>query len=122
MPEKKLSYDCNQCPAYCCSYKRISVSPVDIFRLARHFGLSVESARRRFTKTKEGEQVLRHQKDKYFGTICRFLDSETRRCTVYTVRPGVCREYPEENDCGYYTFLSWEREHQEDPGFVPLTD
>lgn len=25
---------------------------------------------------------------------CVFLDSETRRCTVYERRPGVCREFP----------------------------
>lgn len=122
MREAKLTYDCNKCPAYCCSYKRISVSPVDIYRLARHFGLTTEKAQRRFTKTNEGEQVLRHKKDDIYGTVCQFLDSETRRCTVYTVRPGVCREYPEESDCGYYTFLDWERTHQEDPDFIPLSD
>ncbi|RYZ65332.1 MAG: YkgJ family cysteine cluster protein [Proteobacteria bacterium] len=25
---------------------------------------------------------------------CYFLDSKTRRCTVYEKRPGVCREFP----------------------------
>jgi Fe-S-cluster containining protein len=26
---------------------------------------------------------------------CLFLDSTTRRCTVYEQRPGVCRRFPE---------------------------
>lgn len=25
---------------------------------------------------------------------CIFLDSKTRRCTQYAIRPGVCREFP----------------------------
>ena len=34
-----------------------------------------------FTKVREGEQVLRHQKDKVYGSICMFIDTKTRRCT-----------------------------------------
>lgn len=29
-----------------------------------------------------------------YGRDCYFLDSKTRRCTVYEKRPGVCREFP----------------------------
>jgi Fe-S-cluster containining protein len=116
----KLSYDCLKCPAYCCSYDRISVEKADLNRLARHFGVDPETARRRFTKNVEGEQVLRHQKDKIYGTICMFLDTKTRRCTIYDARPGVCHEYPDRPRCGYYDFLKWERRHQEDEDFIPL--
>jgi uncharacterized protein len=120
VPPKPL-YDCLKCPAYCCSYERISVGVRDIKRLARHFGIDAETARKRFTKTKEGEQVLRHQKDRIYGTVCMFLDIKTRRCTIYEARPGVCHEYPDQPRCGYYEFLSWERSHQEDEDFIPLT-
>jgi len=120
-PARKLSYDCLKCPAYCCSYERIIVEKKDLTRLARHFGVDVETARKRFTKIKEKEQVLRHQKDKIYGSVCMFLDLKTRNCTIYDARPGVCHEYPAQNRCGYYDFLKWERKHQEDDTFVPLT-
>jgi Fe-S-cluster containining protein len=116
----KPLYDCLKCPAYCCSYDRISVNKRDLNRLARHFGIDAETAEKRFTKTVEGEQVLRHQKDQFFGSICMFMDTKARRCTVYNARPGVCHEYPDRPRCGYYDFLRWERSHQEDPEFVPM--
>ncbi len=116
----KPSYDCLKCPAYCCSYDRIIVEKKDLARLAKHFGIDAETARRRFTKVVEGEQVLRHQKDKIYGSICMFIDLKTRRCSIYEARPGVCHEYPDKSRCGYYDFLKWERKHQEDEDFIPL--
>ncbi|MFN2443490.1 MAG: YkgJ family cysteine cluster protein [Thermoanaerobaculia bacterium] len=115
----KNLYDCLQCPAYCCSYTRIDVSKRDIARIARHFDLEPDVAEKKFTKLVEGHKALRHQKDKIFGTICQFIDKETRRCTVYEARPDVCRTYPETRRCGYFDFLKWEREHQEDEDFIP---
>ncbi len=114
------AYDCHKCPAYCCSYDRILVEKKDLTRLARHFGVDVETARRRYTKIKEGDQVLRHQKDRIFGSACMFLDTRTRQCTIYDARPDVCGDYPGRPRCGYYDFISWEREFQEDEKFIPL--
>lgn len=116
----KQHYDCTKCPAYCCSYDRIIVGKRDLRRLANFFHVDEETAEKRFTKTVEGEQVLRHQKDEFFGSICAFLDTKTRRCTVYEARPAVCHEYPDGPRCGYYDFLRWERDHQDDPEFVPM--
>jgi Fe-S-cluster containining protein len=118
-----IFYNCVRCPAYCCSYPRIPVQPEDVLRLAQHFGLSPESAARKFTRkgAVRGERILRQQPDETYGSVCRFLDLETRRCTVYDVRPGVCREYPGAARCGYYDFLSFERRIQEDPDFIPST-
>jgi Fe-S-cluster containining protein len=120
MTTPKPTYDCLKCPAYCCSYERIIVENKDLRRLAKHFDIDVETARRRFTKVREGEQVLRHPKDKIYGSVCMFLDTRTRRCTIYDARPGVCHEYPDKPRCGYYDFLRWERTHQEDEQFIPL--
>ncbi|HVR42502.1 MAG TPA: YkgJ family cysteine cluster protein [Thermoanaerobaculia bacterium] len=119
MRKLKPLYDCLKCPAYCCSYERIDVTRRDLSRLARHFGISDDDAERRFTKQVEGHRALRHQKDQIFGSICTFFDRETRRCTVYEARPNVCRSYPDGRSCGYYDFLTWEREHQDDPDFIP---
>lgn len=119
-PAPRPLYDCSKCPAYCCSYDRIVVTKRDIARLAKHFGLDVETARAKFTKVVEKEQVLRHQKDEIYGSVCMFLDKEKRRCTIYNARPGVCHEYPDWSRCGYYEFLKWERRQQDDPDFIPL--
>ena len=120
----RIQYDCSRCPGYCCSYPRIEVKDADVKRLARHFSVDVEEARRRFTRTyrsDEGvERILRHQKDAVYGSICRFFDTQERRCTIYTARPAVCRQYPNGSKCGYYDFLKFERKHQDDPDFVPL--
>jgi len=119
----KPTFDCSKCPGYCCSHPRIAVSKYDIARLAKHFGLSVAKARKKFTYpylTKEADEVLlRHHKDTVYKTICQFFDIKERRCTVYEARPNVCRKYPYGNHCGYYDFLKFEREHQDDPEFIP---
>jgi Fe-S-cluster containining protein len=99
------------------------VSEFDISRLAKHFDLSVAQASERFTyryRTAETEEVvLRHQKDYIYKSVCRFFDTKERRCTVYEARPNVCRKYPYGLTCGYYDFLKWEREHQDDEEFIP---
>lgn len=126
MAEKKKSrkrYDCLACPAYCCSYAHIPVLDEDLPRLGAHFGLSAEAAEKKFTKRgdEDSPRVLRHKHDEHFGTICRFVDSETRNCTIYEARPAICREFPSQNRCGYYDFLSFEREVQDDPDWVATT-
>lgn len=115
----RLRYDCSKCPAYCCSYESISITKRDLKKLAKHFGLDLEQAETRFTKIRDGEVVLKHKKDETYGSVCMFLDSDTRRCTVYDSRPHVCRDYPDFPTCGYYEFLKWERRHQGDEEFVP---
>ncbi len=118
-----MKFNCAKCPGYCCSHPRIAVSDNDIRRLARHFGLSARLARRRLSyRYRSGEideYILRHQKDHIYRSVCRFLDRETRRCTVYAARPSVCRKYPYGKACGYYSFLAFERAHQDDEDFVP---
>ncbi|MBS0375929.1 MAG: YkgJ family cysteine cluster protein [Proteobacteria bacterium] len=116
-------YDCSKCPGYCCSYDRIPISDFDIARLAKHFDLPVAVARRRFTypHVHDGvrEQLLRHHRDDVYKSVCRFFDRKERRCTVYAARPNVCRRYPSGPRCGYYEFLTFEREQQGDEEFVP---
>ena len=112
-------FNCSKCPAFCCSYERIAVTRRDIQRLAAHFGLAYEQAESRFTKIVRGERVLRHHKDHVFESVCQFLDVDTRGCTIYDARPGLCRSYPESVRCGYYDFLASERRRQGDEEFVP---
>jgi uncharacterized protein len=118
-----MAFNCETCPGYCCSHSRIAVSDYDISRLAKHFGISDNAARKRLTYRYQAEdideQILRHQKDSVYKTICHLFDREKRRCTVYEARPNVCRKYPYGNSCGYYSFLKFERDFHGDPEFVP---
>ncbi len=116
-------YDCTNCPGYCCSYPVIAVTAADIKRLANYHEITVEEATKRFTKSAHGEKhVLRRKTDEHYGRICRFFDTEKRRCTVYTARPAICRSFPGSSRCGYYDFLMFERRKQDDPQFVATTD
>ena len=114
-------YDCVKCPAYCCSvYDRVQVTPRDIRRLAKHFGVTEEVATTRFTKMWGDERVLRRKTDPMFGQTCQFLNLETRGCGIYHARPAVCREFPTSTRCAYWDLLKFEREQQDDPQALPL--
>ncbi len=119
--QPRVRYDCTKCPAFCCSiYDRVQVTKRDIKRLARHFDLSYEVAERRFTTLWQDERVLRRKADPIFGKACKFLDPQSRGCTIYHVRPNVCREYPARTRCVYYDMLQFERKQQVDETVVPL--
>jgi Fe-S-cluster containining protein len=121
-PSARVTYNCLKCPGYCCSYPIITVTKRDLERLARWFGMAPAVAEKRFTKAGHGrKRIMRRKADEHFGKICRFFDTEKRRCTVYQARPAVCRDYPG-GRCGYYDFLSFERRAQNDPDFVASTD
>ncbi len=122
MPRKH--YNCLKCVAYCCSYAHIPVTKEDVKRLAKHFDLTPEKAKKKFTEygDKDSPRVLKHTEDEHFETSCMFLDKETRNCTVYHARPGICREFPTQSRCGYYEFLKFEREVQDDPEWVATTN
>ncbi len=120
----KKHYDCLKCVAYCCTYTHIPVNKTDAARLARHFGITPEMAERRYTKRgdKDNPRVIRHTEDPHFETSCMFLDKETRNCTIYKARPKICRDFPTQSRCGYYEFLKFEREVQDDPNWVATTN
>lgn len=123
VPAKPPLYDCSKCPGYCCTYPRIIIDDEDLERIAQHTKLTVAEAKRRFTRSYQDgdheETVLRHKADVIYTSVCRFFDTTARRCTIYAVRPEVCRDYPHGRRCGYYTFLSFERKQQGNPDFVP---
>ena len=81
---KKQKYDCLKCPGYCCSYPVIEVKDSDAERIAKHFGLPLAKAEKKYFKSAHGyKRVMRRQKDEHFGKICQFFDTDDRRCTIY---------------------------------------
>jgi Fe-S-cluster containining protein len=118
---KPAYYNCSKCPAYCCSiYERVQVTKRDLKRLAKHFAVDLETAARRFTTIWQGERVLRRKADPIFGKACKFLNPDTRQCTIYHARPLVCREFPARARCAYYDLLQFERVQQGDDTVLPL--
>ncbi len=121
-PKKRLKYNCLKCPGYCCSYPVIEVKDRDAQRIATHFGLSLKDAEKKYFKSAhEHKRIMRRKADKHFGKICQFFDTELRRCGIYEARPSTCREFPGDDNCGYYDFLKFERITQEDEAFVSST-
>jgi uncharacterized protein len=121
MAERQL-YDCLKCPGYCCSYPIIVVTKRDLARIARHFGTSEAEAERRFCIAQHGhKRIMRRKRDVHFRRICQFFDTEARRCGIYEARPAACRAFPGRSRCGYYDFLVFERDAQEDAGYVSTT-
>ena len=115
-------YDCSKCPGYCCSYPVIIVTKRDAERMARHFGLSLEETEKKYLRSAHGySRIMKRKKDKVYPRICQFFDTEARRCTIYEARPAGCREYPGKGSCGYYDFLTFERDAQNDPEYVSTT-
>ena len=68
-------YDCKKCPGYCCSYPLIALDKRDVERLAKHFGLSFEKGKAKFTVERWGHKYsMRRKADPHFGRTCRFID------------------------------------------------
>jgi Fe-S-cluster containining protein len=119
--QPRVYFDCTKCVAYCCSiYERVAVNKRDMNRLAKYFGITVDAAKKKYTKLNGDERVLRRKKDTIFDKSCMFLDPITRGCTIYHGRPSTCREYPARSRCSYYDVLQFERVQQDDPSVVPL--
>jgi len=119
MARKK--YDCLKCPGYCCSYPVIGLTKRDVERLAKHFGIGFRKAKAKYTVPRDDEAfTMRRKADVHFGRVCQFFDTDERRCTIYEARPSTCRTYPG-GRCGYYDFLSFERNTQDDPEHVAGT-
>jgi Fe-S-cluster containining protein len=117
----KPKYDCGKCPGYCCSYPVIQVTKRDAERIAKHFGMTLAQAERRFFRADHGyKRLMKRQPDEHFGRICQFFDPDERNCTIYEARPSTCRTFPG-NSCGYWDFLSFERTGQKSSSYVSTT-
>jgi Fe-S-cluster containining protein len=97
--KKKL---CEHCGASCCGLP-VEVKAYDLvrMRLMDEFELqeNLKHIAKRLMKQRQVEHY--HGKTETFTLArmangdCSFLDSETRRCTIYDVRPDTCRNHPQ---------------------------
>ncbi len=79
--------DCTRC-ANCCRTATITLNQEDIQRIAAHLGMEVPAFIEKYLERDEmnGSLIMRQKP-------CPLLGDDNR-CTVYDVRPIVCREYP----------------------------
>lgn len=80
--------DCTRC-ANCCKSMTVLLSEADVERIAPRLGLSVEQFTDRYLEADAEHAPLLKMRQQ----PCPFLGSDDR-CTIYDVRPALCREYP----------------------------
>lgn len=89
--QEGLRFECTQC-GNCCSGPpgAVWVTEDDIRDIADFRGLSIGETKINHTKLIRGQLSLRE----FANGDCTFLDGQTRRCTIYPVRPAQCRTWP----------------------------
>ena len=94
---------CDSCAANCCTMP-VEVRLPDLVRLALVQAFEAEhEAPKQIAKRLTKAGVVEHFnfKNEIYTLArradgdCRFLDAQTRRCTVYAVRPDTCRKHPQ---------------------------
>lgn len=87
-----LRFTCAQCGSCCGGVPgTISFTDGELAKMAARLGVSEAEFLERYVWYKyDGKRSLRERDD----LDCIMLDSETKRCTIYDVRPAQCRTFP----------------------------
>jgi Fe-S-cluster containining protein len=92
---------CSDCTAHCCRLPvEVKISDLITLKLVDEFDAEEDGkiiAKR--LKNKGLVAHYNHKSEKFTlaqkgNRDCIFLDSDTRKCTVYDLRPTTCREFP----------------------------
>ncbi len=118
MPESRpwyhegLRFHCTQC-GNCCTGGpgAVWVSEDEIRKIAEFRESSVGETRINHTRQIGDRETLRE----FANGDCTFLDGQTRRCTIYAVRPAQCRTWPFWNS-NLESLASWQLARQVCPG------
>jgi Fe-S-cluster containining protein len=86
-----LKFQCTGCGDCCTGAPGyVWINQAETEALAAETGLSVSEFERRYVRYVGVRKTLKERKN----YDCVFLDSTTRKCTVYKVRPRQCRTWP----------------------------
>ena len=87
--------DCKGCSACCQGMgESIVLDPYDVYRLTKGLNLSFEALLDdKFELGVYDGMILPHLKMSGANEACAFLNNEGR-CSVHTIRPGICRLFP----------------------------
>lgn len=107
-----LRFTCTQC-GNCCSGGPgvVWLTESELQAIAGFRGISVGEMRINHTRLHNGALALRE----FENGDCTFLDGQSRRCTVYPVRPAQCRTWPFWNS-NLESPSAWERAKGVCPG------
>lgn len=84
--------DCLKC-ANCCKTTGPLFTSKDVERISRHLKISSQEFIRQYLNIDEDNDYVLQ------STPCKFLD-ESNYCSIYSVRPRACAEYPHTNRSG----------------------
>ncbi len=93
---------CNNCAAGCCTLA-VEVRAADLVRMELMDEFELQENPKKIAKRLKKEGIIEHfyQKHELFTLTrmangdCIYLDSRTRRCTIYQQRPDTCRNHPQ---------------------------
>jgi uncharacterized protein len=88
--------DCTHC-ANCCKTMDVVFTTEDIARIADHLNMTVEKFVEAYLEPDEDDGPYKARQKP-----CPFLGDDDR-CTIYDIRPLVCREFPHTDKKGFTT-------------------
>ncbi len=96
---KKL---CNRCRASCCSLP-VEVKAADLIRMGLMDEFELEEELKQVARRLMKERLIDHfhagsrtfTLARMASGDCIFLDTNSRRCTIYQQRPDTCRNHPQ---------------------------
>lgn len=103
---------CDHCGASCCSLP-VEVQASDLIRMELMDEFELEEDLKHIARRLMKQHLVEHfhSKTKTFTLArmasgdCLFLDSRSRRCTIYFQRPNTCRNHPQVGPrAGYCAF------------------
>ena len=113
-----LAFRCTQC-GNCCTGAPgyVWVDDDEIRRIAEHRGVPLGEVRYQDVKIVGDQMSLRE----HANGDCVYLDPQTRRCTIYPVRPIQCRTWPFWNS-NLASAESWQQSTSGCPGIGQGTE
>jgi Fe-S-cluster containining protein len=105
-------YRCGRC-GDCCHQDSILILDEDREEMARFLRLRPIDFRTRYLRRMKGEWFLKQ------GNPCSFLSEDQKSCTIYPVRPKICRAFPYQTPWfikGIFDFVKFEP--RDNPPFI----
>jgi Fe-S-cluster containining protein len=93
---------CDNCVANCCRMP-VEATVADLIRMGVLDAFAAEAPLKRIANQLKKAGVIDHYNpSRAIFTLarranldCIYLDEQTRRCTIYAVRPEICRKHPQ---------------------------